>query len=106
MTLENISITLRIFMSLVLVYIREIILLAGIFILPAILSWLVALGLGPIFLQGVFVIIGLVYLFFLIIVSAMNSVIEIFVETLWYSIFRENLGEAQAASHHGHHEEH
>lgn len=92
MTMENIGITLRIFISLVLVYIREIILLIGIFTLPFIMSWLVALGLAPIFLQGVFVVIGLVYLLFLIIVSAMNSVIELFVETLWYSVFRENLG--------------
>lgn len=91
MTLENLGITLRIFASLVLVYIREIILLVGIFTLPFVMSWLVALGLAPIFLQGVFVIIGMVYLVFLIIVSAMNSVIELFVETLWYSVFRENL---------------
>ncbi len=45
MTLENIGITLRIFVSLILVYIREIILLIGIFTLPFIMSWLVALGL-------------------------------------------------------------
>lgn len=104
MTLENIGVTLRIFVSLVLVYIREIVLLVGIFILPFIMSWLVALGLGPIFLQGVFVVVGLVYLVFLIIVSAMNSVIEVFVETLWYSIFRENLGTKQPVHHesHGH----
>lgn len=43
MTLENISITLRIFISLILVYIREIVLLVGIFTLPFIMSWLVAL---------------------------------------------------------------
>jgi hypothetical protein len=98
MTLENIGITLRIFVSLILVYIREIILLFGIFTLPFIMSWLVALGLGPVFLQGVLFMIGLVYLVFLIIVSAMNSVIELFVESLWYSVFRENLGHNN--SHH------
>lgn len=92
MTLENIDITMRIFISLVFVYIREIILVIGIFTLPFIISWLVALGLWPVFLQGVFFILGLVYLLFLIIVSAMNSTIELFVETLWYSVFRENLG--------------
>lgn len=106
MTMENIGITLRIFISLVLVYIREIILLVGIFTLPFIMSWLVALGLGPIFLQGVFVIIGLVYLLFLIIVSAMNSVIELFVETLWYSVFRENLGHGHSGHHVAHHSHH
>jgi len=51
MTLENINVTLRIFISLLVVYIREIILLFGIFLLPFIMSWLVALGLGPVFLQ-------------------------------------------------------
>ena len=91
MTLENIGVTLRIFVSLILVYLREIILLIGIFALPFIMSWFIALGLAPIFLQGVFVVIGLVYFAFLIIVSAMNSVIELFVESLWYSVFRENL---------------
>ncbi len=44
--------------------------------------------------------IGLVYFAFLIIVSAMNAVIELFVESLWYSVFREN---AEHASHGGHH---
>lgn len=108
MTLENIGTTLRIFVSLMLVYIREIILLFGIFLLPFIMSWLVALGLAPIFLQGVFIFIGLVYFAFLIIVSAMNAVIELYVESLWYSVFLENT--AHAASHatsgHGHHDDH
>jgi hypothetical protein len=104
MTMENIGITLRIFFSLILVYVREIILLVGIFALPFIMSWLIAMGLWPVFLQGVFLILGLVYLLFLIIVSAMNSTIELFVETLWYSVFRENLG--QAEPHHPTHSKH
>lgn len=90
MTIENIGVTFRLFFSLILVYLREIILLIGIFMLPFLLSWLVTLGLADVFLQGVFVVIGLVYLTFLIIVSAMNSVIEIFIESLWYSVFLEN----------------
>jgi hypothetical protein len=99
MTLENIGITGRIFLSLILVYVREIILLVGIFALPFVMSWLVAMGLGPVFLQGVFLIIGLVYLLFLIIVSMMNSTIELFVETLWYSVFRENLLHSGITNH-------
>jgi|GEM_PF-799755 len=91
MAVENIGVTIRLFFSLILVYFREIILLIGIFFFPFLMSWFIALGLGPIFLQGVFVILGLVYLSFLIIVSAMNSVIEIFVESLWFSVFRENI---------------
>jgi hypothetical protein len=107
MTLENIGTTLRIFVSLMLVYIREIILLFGIFLLPFIMSWLVALGLAPIFLQGVFIFIGLVYFAFLIIVSAMNAVIELYVESLWYSVFLENTAHAShATSGHGHHDDH
>jgi hypothetical protein len=103
MTVENVGITLRIFVSLIIVYIREIVLLISIFLLPFIMSWLIALGLAPIFLQGVFVIIGLVYLLFLIIVSSMNSVIELFVESLWYSVFRENLGDNHASHDSSHH---
>ena len=108
MTLENIGTTGRIFLSLILVYVREIILLVGIFALPFIMSWLVALGLWPVFLQGVFLIIGLVYLLFLIIVSMMNSTIELFVETLWYSVFRENLmtSDTKHHSHEAHHSSH
>jgi hypothetical protein len=106
MTIENIGITFRIFFSLILVYLREIVLLVGIFILPVIMSWFVAFGLAPIFLQGVFIILGLVYLVFLIIVSAMNSVIELFVESLWYSVFRENLGQDTHAHHDGWHGSH
>lgn len=105
MTLENIDVTLRIFVSLLVVYIREIILLFGIFLLPFIMSWLVALGLAPIFLQWVFIFIGLVYFAFLIIVSAMNAVIELFVESLWYSVFRENVEHAgHSGGHHAHHD--
>ncbi len=107
MTLENIDVTLRIFVSLLVVYVREILLLIAIFFLPFIMSWLVALGLAPIFLQGVFVFIGLVYFAFLIIVSAMNAVIELFVESLWYSVFRENTQHAaHSGDHHGHHDTH
>ncbi|MBP6921240.1 hypothetical protein KBB89_01695 [Candidatus Gracilibacteria bacterium] len=99
MTLENVGITARIFISLILVYVREIILLIGIFALPFVISGLIALGLRPLFLQGVFIIIGLAYLLFLIIVSAMNSTIELFVETLWYSVFRENLIHGDTSHH-------
>lgn len=100
MAIENFGTTLRLFFSLVLVYLREIILLFGIFFFPFLMSWLVASGLGPIFLQGVFVILGLVYFAFLIIVSAMNSVIEIFVESLWFSVFCAN---NESLTSHGHH---
>jgi hypothetical protein len=104
MAIENFGVTLRLFFSLILVYFREIILLVGIFFFPVLMSWLVALGLGPIFLQGVFIILGLVYLSFLIIVSAMNSVIEIFVESLWFSVFRENNSSHKAhIAHSSHH---
>ncbi len=99
MTIENIHITLRIFFSLILVYIREIVLIVGIFTLPFVMSWLVALWLGPLFLQWVLILIGLVYFIFLIIVSAMNSVIEVFVESLWFSVFTEN-GEHASSHHH------
>ncbi len=103
MAIENIGTTIRLFFSLALVYFREVILLIGIFFFPFLMSWLVALGLGPIFLQGVFVILGLVYFVFLIIVSAMNSVIEIFVESLWFSVFRENSGSHKEHTHHSSH---
>lgn len=106
MTLENVNVTLRIFISLLVVYLREIILLFSIFLLPFIMSWLVALGLGPVFLQWVFIFIGLVYFAFLIIVSAMNAVIELFVESLWYSVFRENAEHASHDAGHGHSGDH
>ena len=101
--IENFGMTVRLFFSLILVYLRELVLLVGIFFFPFLMSWLVALGLGPIFLQGVFVILGLVYFSFLIIVSAMNSVIEIFVESLWFSVFRENNSSHASHSHHSSH---
>lgn len=102
MTIENPLQTARLFFSLVLVYLREVVLVIGIFFLPFLISWLVALGIGKIFLQGVFLVVGLVYLCFLIIVSAANSIIEIFVESLWYQVFLENL----AATHNSHSSSH
>lgn len=98
MTLENLWITFKIILSLVLVYLREIVLIISIFLLPWVLSWIISMGLATFYLQWVFVIIWLVYLIFLIIVSAMNSVIEIFVESLWYATFRENLNENTSSS--------
>jgi len=109
MAIENIGITIRLFFSLMLVYAREILLLIGIFVLPVLLSWLFTLGLAEVFLQGVFVIIALVYIAFLIIVSAMNSVIEVFVESLWYSVFLDNEGSGHAghaSGGHGHDSHH
>lgn len=100
MTIENIGVTMRIFFSLLLVYMREFILLVAIFALPFIMSGLIALGLWPIFLQWVFIIIGLVYFVFLIIVSAMNAVVELFVESLWYSVFLENKWHHSHDTHH------
>ncbi|MFA6080484.1 MAG: hypothetical protein WC753_03325 [Candidatus Gracilibacteria bacterium] len=106
MTMENFGVTLRLFFSLILVYSREFVLLLAIFFLPFLMSWIIALQLGPIFLQGVFIILGLVYLLFLIIVSAMNSVIEIFVESLWFSVFRENSSSHTPVIHESHHSSH
>jgi len=106
MTMENLGVTLRLFLSLILVYSREFVLLIAIFFLPFLMSWLLALGLSHIFLQGVFVLLGLVYLLFLIIVSAMNSVIEIFVESLWFSVFRENSVSHTPDPHVSHHSPH
>jgi hypothetical protein len=45
----------------------------------------------------------------LIIVSAMNAVIEVFVEALWYSVFMENIAHHNLWEHHNdshHHSAH
>ncbi len=91
MALENIGITLRLYITLLVVYIRTlltvVLLIAFPFILSGILTYITTALLQMIFIG----LLGVLGLGFLIFVSHLSSVLEIFVETLWYRAYIDNL---------------
>lgn len=90
MAITHLDTTIKLFLSLILVYARLIIVVIGILLLPSIIGAVVALELAQIWATLSFVVIGLVYVAFLIIVAHINSILEIFIETLWFSFYMEN----------------
>lgn len=90
MAITHLDTTLKLFLSLILVYVRLFIVLIGILLLPSIISGVIALELAQLWVTLSFVVIGLVYMVFLIIVAHINSILEIFIETLWFSFYMEN----------------
>lgn len=90
MAITHLDTTLQLFVSLILVYVRLIIVVVAILLLPSIMSGVIALNLAQIWITLSFALIGLVYVIFLIIVAHINSILEIFIETLWFSFYMEN----------------
>ena len=91
MALENIGITMRLYTTLLVVYVRTLLtvllLIAFPFVLSGILTYITTA-----FLQIIFIgLLGVLGLGFLIFVSHLSSVLEIFVETLWYRAYIDNL---------------
>lgn len=90
MTISHLDTTLQLFISLILVYVRLIIVVFAILLLPSIMSGIIALNIAQIWVTLSFILLGLVYVIFLIIVAHINSILEIFIETLWFSFYMEN----------------
>ncbi len=90
MTLTNMGITVRLYLSLLLVYIRTIltvlIFIVVPFFLSALLTYITVASIKYLFF---FIACGLIF-WLLILIAHLNSVLEIFVETLWYRAYMEN----------------
>ncbi len=90
MSLEHMDTTVRLFFSMLLVYVRTVLLLLGTLAFPlgvtALFAWL---GAGVAF-SWAFGFAGLAFLAFLVFVSHANSVLEIFVTALWYGAWEAN----------------
>lgn len=98
MALDNMGITFKLYITLILVYVRTVLTVLVFVLLPfvisAIFTYVTVASMKLIFV-GVLLVIILVFFVF---VSHLNSVLEIFVETLWYRAYidnkRKHLGEA------------
>ncbi|MDD2745062.1 MAG: hypothetical protein PHU93_00855 [Candidatus Gracilibacteria bacterium] len=107
MALDNLGITFKLYLTLILVYVRTLLTVLFFILLPflisAIFTFITISSIKFIFLG----LLGVIILVFLIFVSHLNSVLEIFVETLWYRAYMDNKSKAKphATSDHDHHHE-
>ncbi|EKE27672.1 MAG: hypothetical protein ACD_3C00174G0004 [uncultured bacterium (gcode 4)] len=90
MTLNSMDITLKLYYTLFLVYARVIITIVVFTIFPLIFSALFAYVSTKIFFIVWVTIIFIIFAAFLLFISHLNSVLEIFVEALWYNAYIEN----------------
>ena len=102
MALEHFGITMRLYVTLLIVYLRTLLTVLAFvlfpFILSAILTYITVASLQILFVG----ILGVLVLGFFIFVSHLSSVLEIFVETLWYRAYIENLGQDSIGVHGSH----
>jgi hypothetical protein len=106
MALDNMGITFKLYITLILVYVRTVLTVLVFILLPfvisAIFTYVTVASIKLIFV-GILLLIILVFFVF---VSHLNSVLEIFVETLWYRAYMDNkkksIGEAHSESNHTH----
>jgi len=109
MALSNLSITFHLYFTLLVVYIRTFVTATIFIVFPFIISALltyVTISWLQIFSITV---LSLLFCILLVFISHLNSVLEIFVETIWYNAYKENKkhfdGDGDKTSHHNHHTE-
>jgi hypothetical protein len=102
MALSNMGITFKLYITLILVYIRTILTVAIFILIPfifsAVLTYITTAGLR--FIS--FIILAIFVLIFFVFISHLNSVLEIFVETLWYRAYKDNKLHAEQDTTHAH----
>jgi hypothetical protein len=104
MALTNLEITFHLYFTLLLVYIRTFVTALIFIVFPFIISALftyVTISLLQIISIG---ILSVLFIALLIFISHLNSVVEIFVEAIWYNAYRENKKHFEAGES-NHHEE-
>jgi len=90
MALTNLEITFHLYFTLLLVYIRTFLTSIIFVVFPLLISWLFTY-ITVSFLQNIIItILVCIFILLLVFISHLNSVLEIFVETIWYNAYREN----------------
>lgn len=106
MALDNLGITFKLYLTLILVYVRTLLTVLFFILLPflisAIFTFITISSIKFIFLG----LLGIFILIFLVFVSHLNSVLEIFVETLWYRAYMDNKSKAKTHPANGHDDHH
>lgn len=98
MAIDHLSVTLRLYFTLILVYVRTVLTVVAFIVFPLIISGILTyVTVAAIKIVAVTAVVGLLAVF-LVFVSHVNSVLEIFVESLWYRAFTENLREDSKTS--------
>lgn len=90
MTISNIGITFHLYFTLLLVYIRTFITAIVFIIFPFIVSGLFTYVTMPVLQMISIAALSVLFILFLAFVSHLNSVLEIFVEAIWYNAYKEN----------------
>lgn len=105
MALDNLRITAKLYLTLLLVYVRTLLTVLVFILLPFVLSaiftYVTIASIKILFL----IILILLLVGFIVFISHLNSVLEIFVETLWYRAYIDNKSRAVPASS-DHHDDH
>ena len=90
MALDNIGITVRLYLTLILVYVRTILTVSAFIIFPFLISGVLTY-VTIVSIQFLFIgILVMLLVGFILFIAHINSVLEIFVETLWYRAYVEN----------------
>lgn len=107
MAIENLDVTFRLYFTLMLVYVRTILTVIAFIVFPLAISAILTY-VTIAFVQTVAIVtIGGMIIFFLGFVSHLNSVLEIFVEALWFKAWKDNVSRmAVESDHHGGHDDH
>ena len=90
MAITNLDTTVKLFFSLIIVYVRIIFVILAMILLPVVVSAIVALGLSQVYLVVSLSLVGIVYFVLLVIIAHISSILEIFIETLWFSFYMQN----------------
>lgn len=94
MALDNLEVTFRLYFTLLLVYVRTILTVIAFIVFPLVISAILTyVTVAFVQIIAITLIAGVV-LFFLGFVSHINSVLEIFVEALWYRAWKDNRSHA------------
>lgn len=91
MTLDNLDITFHIYFTLLFVYVRTIITVVIFVIFPFLISAVITYFTTFIFKIISVVVIFLILAVLLFFVSHLNSVLEIFVDAIWYLAYKDNV---------------
>lgn len=115
MALDNLEVTFQLYFTLLLVYVRTILTVVAFIIFPLVVSTILTYVTVAFIKTAAILVVAGALLFFLGFVSHLNSVLEIFVESLWFRAWKDNSVRMSAeternskltAPHDDHHENH
>ncbi len=112
MALDNLEVTFRLYFTLLLVYVRTILTVVAFIVFPLVISAILTYVSIAFIKTVAILVVGAMILFFLGFISHLNSVLEIFVESLWFKAWKDNavrMAEDDRRHNHGHgggHDEH